>query len=130
MLSIVNNTISPTPSILQLQLVTAPAPRKLEARPGFGGYEDGLPVGPQFQISWKADKEAQLAYPSVGKASRWLDGWICRTDFLSFFWMFDGDIGDVLFSSLGLPDGVVSYVTVFKVGMSYGKQCKYGCGGV
>lgn len=24
---------------------------------GFGGYEDAMPVGPQFQISWKADKE-------------------------------------------------------------------------
>ena len=26
---------------------------------GFGGYEDGLAVGPQFQISWKAEKEAR-----------------------------------------------------------------------
>lgn len=27
---------------------------------GFGGYEDAMPVGPQFQISWKADKEVHF----------------------------------------------------------------------
>ena len=34
-------------------------------QPGFGGYEDGLPVGPQFQISWKAEKEAAVG--TVGR---------------------------------------------------------------
>ena len=31
---------------------------------GFGGYEDAMPVGPQFQISWKADKEVHFWGPA------------------------------------------------------------------
>eukprot|EP00435_Cladocopium_sp_Y103_P067899 s38_g30.t1 len=42
-------------------------PLFLETR--FGGYEDGLAVGPQFQISWKADKEV---IPPLDSLS---DGW-------------------------------------------------------
>lgn len=42
-------------------------PLFLETR--FGGYEDGLAVGPQFQISWKAEKEV---IPPLDSLS---DGW-------------------------------------------------------
>jgi len=42
-------------------------PLFLETR--FGGYEDAMPVGPQFQISWKADKEV---IPPLDSMS---DGW-------------------------------------------------------
>ena len=43
---------------------------------GFGGYEDGLAVGPQFQISWKAEKEALAGWvggiwAQLGKGSGW-----------------------------------------------------------